>query len=523
MKKIINVDLAEVYSKPKDGKYLTTLSYGDEVKEIESDDKNCVKIETVEFKELKDGSIKPLPKYGYIKKKEGAIDILANKEKCSVLKVDFVDVQQGDGSVIETPDGKVVLIDGGDNQLFARYLANRFRNTSASKPKKIDCIVISHGDADHFQGLIEIYKSQKYNKNPEMSWKKLFIHPERVYHNGLVKRPSKINGKNVAPKNMFGEIKEIDGKFIITELVDDIRKIDKKKMNKPFNEWRNALDEYSKQGDIEIRHLKKGDNSAFDFLNNEGVKVEVLGPVLTPVNGVSGLLYLGEPPKGPVIAEEGLSTDLSSFKGVSASHTINGHSIVLKMKYGNVNFLFAGDLNNQSERMLTAEHNNKNLDLSTEIFKVPHHGSMDYSGAFLKAVNPLISVVSSGDESTKKEYIHPRATLMAALGKHSRTEEPVIFVTELVAFFNSEGYVIPECHIMKDGNIKMQKGKPAVKKTKKGKFFAFSRTAFGIVKIRTNGKRLLVYTNSGQDKLKEAYAYEVCEGGEIKPIPVIKA
>ena len=76
----------------------------------------------------------------------------------------------------------------------------------------------------------------------------------------------------------------------------------------------------------------------------------------------------------------------------------------------------------------------------SEVFKVPHHGSADFSGAMFQAVSPVVSIVSSGDESAQKEYIHPRATLVGALGKWSRVPEPLIFVTELVAFFNVEGW-----------------------------------------------------------------------------------
>jgi hypothetical protein len=54
-------------------------------------------------------------------------------------------------------------------------------------------------------------------------------------------------------------------------------------------------------------------------------------------------------------------------------------------------------------------------------------------------VAPVVSIVSSGDESARKENIHPRATLMSALGRWSRVAEPLVFVTELVAFFNVEG------------------------------------------------------------------------------------
>jgi hypothetical protein len=58
---------------------------------------------------------------------------------------------------------------------------------------------------------------------------------------------------------------------------------------------------------------------------------------------------------------------------------------------------------------------------------------------------------------------------------------------------------------------------------KRGRFFAMSRTAFGIVMVRTDGKRLLVYTNSGLDEMKEAYAYRVNEYGKPEPTVVRKA
>jgi hypothetical protein len=40
------------------------------------------------------------------------------------------------------------------------------------------------------------------------------------------------------------------------------------------------------------------------------------------------------------------------------------------------------------------------------------------------------------------------------------------------------------------------------------------------VKVRTDGERLLVYTNSGQKQLKEAYAYTMDEWGKPVPVPV---
>jgi hypothetical protein len=85
---------------------------------------------------------------------------------------------------------------------------------------------------------------------------------------------------------------------------------------------------------------------------------------------------------------------------------------------------------------------------------------------------------------------------MGTLGRHSRVEEPLIFVTELVAFFNLEGWA--RLTDKKKGD-------------KRGDFFPFSRTAYGIVKTRTEGNRLLVYTDSGKVDMKEAYGYSLDE------------
>ena len=208
------------------------------------------------------------------------------------------------------------------------------------------------------------------------------------------------------------------------------------------------------------------------------------------------------------MGHESLSIGEEGFKGYSASHTINGHSIVFRLVYGGFSYLFSGDLNDEASRFLTREHNAGTLNLRSEVFKVPHHGSADFSGAFVQAVSPMVSVVSSGDESARKEYIHPRATLMGALGKWSRVPEPLVFVTELVAFFNVEGY----------SRLCDEK-----KAAKRGTFFGFSRTAFGLVKTRTDGKRLLVYTDSGNVQMKEAYAYALDADGVAQPSPVIRA
>src|SRR4029453_12202239 len=98
-----------------------------------------------------------------------------------------------------------------------------------------------------------------------------------------------------------------------------------------------------------FRRLKIGDNDAFDFLSEEDIKVQVLGRIPTKTGNVEGLKFLCNLPKGPGMGHESLELDTTGFKGKSASHTINGHSIIFRLTYGNFNFLFTGDLNDRSE------------------------------------------------------------------------------------------------------------------------------------------------------------------------------
>lgn len=504
---VIGVDLADVWQAPGRDAFVRTLSWGDRIAVTKTAARH-LEIETVEFEEQPDGSILQKRVKGFIEptKTSGLkpADVVRPAAKNDVLKVNFIDVQQGDGAVIESPDGKVILVDGGDNQLFARYLAGRFRGTTPAKPKAVDCILVTHGDADHFEGLAKIIESET-NKEKR---KRFFMAPKRVYHNGIVKRATTRNKKKVPDLELLGATKKKDGDTYLVDLVDDLLQVPNAEMNEPFKNWKAALAEYNKRSPVELRRLEFGDHAAFDFFKKGDLRIEVLGPLATRVGDKPALKFLGKPPRGPRIGHESLDVDDKGFTGFSAAHTINGHSIVFRLVYGGFSYLFSGDLNDEASRFLAREHNRGALNLTSEVYKVAHHGSADFSGGLLQAIAPIVSVVSSGDENKSKEYIHPRATLMGALGKWSRVPEPLIFVTELVAFFNVEGFA---------QLTDKTKGK------KRGEFFAFSRTAFGSVKTRTDGRRLLVYTDSGNIDMKEAYVYSLDANGVPQPAEVVRA
>lgn len=432
---------------------------------------------------------------------EGLIDKKTNLRDDGLIRLSMVDVQQGDGLILETPAGKVIFIDGGDNQLFARHANARFPNTSEDDPLVVDLMLITHGDADHFDGLTEFRKSETDSR----PGKRIFVAPRRVYHNGIVKRPGKKpDGVRRKDVELFGRTAERDGETFVVDLVDNQADIPEDQRNQPFNKWVKTLESWEPRvlrttdKPIFRKRLDHTTQGAFDFLSDEGISVEILGPIAEDVHGETGLRFLRDPPDDANLM---LGTVAPSKRGsLSASHTINGHSINVRLRYRNVRFLFTGDMNQEAGQRLRQAM--PDAAVRAEILKAPHHGSADFDMEFLKEVSPVVSLISSGDESEAKEYIHPRATLMAALGKAGRTTPSVIFCTELAAFFKVHGYV-PD------------KTKPD------GKIFVFERTNFGIAHIRTDGERVLAFTHSGQKYLNEAYRFAVSATGEIEFAPQV--
>lgn len=390
----IAIDLVKVYKTTQKTKanLKTVLAWGDEVDVLETKSTH-IKIALKDFKEQNDGSILQVETEGFIlEPRRGSValgDMVKPIVDKDVLMVSFIDVQQGDGCVIETPKGKVLLLDGDENQMFARYLATRFSGSSPENPKEIECIIVSHGDADHFKGLPEILKSET---NPNAK-KRLFMNPKRVYHNGIVKRPGKKpDGTNRKDTELLGATFKIGKELFLTGLEDDLLEVQDKEMNAPFKEWKSTLEEYHDffGGNLTINRLDNTTTGAFDFLSAENINVQVLGPIIDSVNNKPALKFLRQPRKSvaSIVNEDDIDAPSGAF---SASHTINGHSIILRVKYGNISFIFAGDLNEEAEDLLVNNAGTKPI--QSEILKVPHHGSADFSNDFFQAVKPLISVV----------------------------------------------------------------------------------------------------------------------------------
>jgi hypothetical protein len=421
-----------------------------------------------------------------LKKSTGVLPKGVRFRDGGLLKVKFVDVGQGDGAIVETPAGQVVLIDGGEEHHLRNYVNVAYAHVLKTKPLPVSAIVVTHGDADHFSGLTKLANADRKKGQPAIS-------VDRVFHNGLVKGPA-------AGTATFGKTVKKDGRVYVVDLEDDLLKVPDGRMNTPFLSWKKALARLRKAvKSLKIERLEYGDDAAFDFLGPEGIEVQVLGPLVETVAKKPALPFLRTP----------------GSSSLSASHTVNGHSVVLRLTYENVRFLFGADLNEEAEESLLAKSRESGVSLAAEILKVPHHGSADFSPGVLEAIRPVVSVVSSGDENPSKEYIHPRAGLVGALGKYSRTtvEKPLVYVTEMVAFFARMGEVTAsqDAALFSNGKALRDASKNAVTRIHN----AYRKKAFGIVHVRTDGSRVLVATHSGKDDQKEAYAFHVDANGAV--------
>ena len=80
-----------------------------------------------------------------------------------------------------------------------------------------------------------------------------------------------------------------------------------------------------------------------------------------------------------------------SGQGVDAR--LNNKSLVIKFSYGNIGFLFSGDIGLDAENMLLSTGE----DLFADVLKVPHHGSSTSNSIpFINSVGPRVAICSVG-------------------------------------------------------------------------------------------------------------------------------
>jgi beta-lactamase superfamily II metal-dependent hydrolase len=335
------------------------------------------------------------------------------------LEVVFLDVGQGDGCMVVTPEvgaaERVLLIDAGESDNTFRFLKWRFGKLK--KAFRFHAAVITHPDADHYLGFRPIFGQ------------KLFSF-DRVYLNGIGERKG---------ADRFGP-SDPTGRYL-TDLVEDDAKarllyggaVDHGGM--PYPKLINAALTSGRVGAVQMLSTQHGEANGgrrwmpgFSPAANPDLTIEILGPVVEPdAQGRARLRWFGAKPGGG---------DKDEGK------TKNGHSVLMRLCYRGFSLLFGGDLNLSAEDRLLRHYGGLDEQqprsagvaaararLRSDVMKSCHHGSADVTDEFLQAVDPFAFVVSSGDEES---HVHPRPDLLGRLGRHGRGDAPLILCTEIL-------------------------------------------------------------------------------------------
>jgi competence protein ComEC len=115
--------------------------------------------------------------------------------------------------------------------------------------------------------------------------------------------------------------------------------------------------------------------------------------------------------RGDVIQADGLSFRV--LNPFNLQGTTNNNSIVLYLAYGQTDFLFEGDAEQEAEAAMLAASDIPVPDV--EILKVGHHGSRTASSpAFLAATTPEVAIYMAGKGNV---YGHPHQETLDALAK----------------------------------------------------------------------------------------------------------
>lgn len=122
----------------------------------------------------------------------------------------------------------------------------------------------------------------------------------------------------------------------------------------------------------------------------------------------------------PIKARRGTSLDLDPALKVEvlapgddvvATRDTNNASIVIRLTYGAVSFLFTGDAEEDEETWIL----DRGSDVRAQILKVSHHGSKNgTSEAWLNAASPEVAVISVGAEN---RYGHPSSQVIERLAR----------------------------------------------------------------------------------------------------------
>ena len=259
-----SVKLQDLVTDPKTGKtkftFLKELLFGDFMSPMIEDDHYVTKTVTSGKKTEEYIRVHCRNKDGWIKRSEMQFE--------RPLEINFIDVGQGDGCHIVTPDDKHFLIDAGKSDNMYRFLKWRFNLRSPQNSAPPFTVVISHSDTDHYLGFGTIFAKTKEEK-PQIKIKK-------VYHNGMIEGAGAALGTEI----------KYNGKTYVTDLCETDADYQERIKNVKAGTYINML----KKTDAPKIGVRRGSEPLYD---KNGVTMEIMGPVAEEINGKAALPSFG--------------------------------------------------------------------------------------------------------------------------------------------------------------------------------------------------------------------------------------
>ena len=414
-----------------------------------------------------------------------------------LLELYVIDVGQGDGVLMRTPDDRWHVIDAGvenDAQMTKKGMANfirwKFLDDLGKQKVRLHNVILSHPDFDHYGGLIDLFQGKVQRPDREF-----VVEVEHFYHSGMGRfknQPKLGKTKNgTVPEPPFDEYGVNGTDTFITELLAGKNTF--KTPARPLDDTFARFADLVGKVPTTVQRLGHHDEYLPEYGEDEEVTIRVLGPIVEQVNGTSGLRVFD-----------------------SESVTRNGHSIVLRVEYGKARILLTGDLNTAAQRLLLSYHPLE--EFSVDVAKGCHHGSDDIDLRFVRAMKSRVTVISSGDN---EDYAHPRPRVLGASARYGREAKgvkgdllpPLLYSTEL-----ARSVRLAFAGKVREANTpgsEIDAGNAEIKAATRGAAFEpldeipiSTDLVYGLINIRTDGDRMLCAYMEEQGKDFDVKAFK---------------
>ena len=422
----------------------------------------------------------------------------------SLMEFYYIDVGQGDGILIKTPDFQHILIDGGwprksqdTGKNAADFVDWKFFQDYGMDQIELEAMICSHNDQDHYGGLWDVLNP---DQQEELDVSKVYV--KDFYHAGL-------GWWKKGTKKSLGDFEPATGETFFTQLMGDRAEVEASLGGtgpQLAGEWAHFLRRVTEA------KWKNNQPTAISRLSHLD---EHLPGFTTKTEGKPAIKILA-----PVEFDMGGTKAIRRFPGGDPKNT-NGNSIMLRVDFGRTRTILTGDLNKSSQTWLLKDYEGYTQEFECDVAKSCHHGSDDVSYSFLQRLRPAVTVISSGDN---EGHDHPRPSIVAASAtighfelKDDELVSPLVFSTELarsVSFGNpfklvrkapdgTDAEVIEgadfdraEIHFTE---VKSGDRNPRTKSKDLEHALVVAGLIYGLVNVRTDGDTILCATLDEKD------------------------